>query len=568
MVRTRIGAAIGAALLVAVVGATVAAAATVGPYSGNPTGVTLGMFGDSITNQSRAALHQSLDVTYRSSIAAYPGATVDSMTADGTIAAMAAKNPAVIVFNLGTNDLVQVVINPTAYPLTAFEADYTAMRAKFKACAVVTTINTHRIYGGSLTTVPNGIAIFNNKARQFNIWLRAHYAHVADWDALTTSWWNAGTWSTYMQTDSIHPTLLGQEQLALIVREQADTCYPSRVVTTTSTKTTVDDAGTSTPWAGTEVTGASAYDTATVSGSGRFTPTGSVTYSFFTNSSCSGSPSTTQKVTLNSGAVPNSSTVGPLATASYSFDATYGGDGNNQASVSACEPFTVTQAATTTATTVDDAGTSTPWAGTEVTGASAYDTATVSGSGSITPTGTVTYSFFTNSSCAGSPNTTEDVTLNSGAVPNSSTVGPLATASYSFDATYGGDGNNQASVSACEPFTVTQAATTTATTVDDAGTSTPWAGTEVTGASAYDTATVSGSGSITPTGTVTYSFFTNSSCSGSPNTTEDVTLNSGAVPNSSTVGPLATASYSFDATYGGDGNNQASVSACEPFTVN
>jgi hypothetical protein len=450
MVWARIGATIGTAILVAVVGATDVGAATVPPYSGNPTGVPLGMFGDSITNQSRIPLHQALDVTYRSSIAAYPGATVDSMTADGTIAAMVAKNPAVTVFDLGTNDLVLVVVNPATYPLTAFEADYAAMRLKFKACAVVTTINSHRTaVGGALATV------YDNTARQFNTWLRAHYAHVADWDAVTTGWWNAGTWSTFMQPDGVHPTALGQAQLALIVREQADLCFPNRVVTTTTTTTSVDDAITSTPWAGTEVTGANAYDTATVTGSGSITPKGTVTYSFFTNGSCSGSPSTTQGVTLNSGAVPNSSIVGPLAATSYSFDAVYGGDGNHQASVSACEPFTVAQATPTTTTSVDDAITGTPWAGTEVTGASAYDTATVTGSGGITPTGTVTYSYFTNGSCSGSPSTTQGVTLNSGAVPNSSTVGPLATASYSFDAVYGGDGNYGASpVSACEPFTV------------------------------------------------------------------------------------------------------------------
>jgi len=338
MVWARIGAAIGTAILVVVVGATNVAAATVPPYLGNPTGVPLGMFGDSITNQSRVALHQALDVSYRSSIAAYGGATVDSMTADGTIAAMVAKNPAVTVFDLGTNDLVQVVVNPNTYPLTAFEADYAAMRDKFKACAVVTTINSHR----TAASAPVGVAVYNKTARQFNTWLRAHYAHVADWDALTTGWWNAGTWSTFMQPDGVHPTALGQAQLALIVREQADRCYPNRVVTTTTTTTSVDDAFTGTPWAGTEVTGASAYDTATVIGSGSITPTGTVTYSFFTNGSCSGSPSTTQEVTLNSGAVPNSSTVGPLATASYSFDAVYGGDGNYGASpVSTCESFTV-----------------------------------------------------------------------------------------------------------------------------------------------------------------------------------------------------------------------------------
>ncbi len=296
----RLGAAIGTAILVIVVGPTVGAATTVPTYLGNPTGVTLGMLGDSITNQSRVPLHQALDLTYRSSIAAYGGATVDSMAADGTIGAMTAKNPAVVVFDLGTADLVQVVVNPTTYPLTAFEADYAAMRAKFKGCVVATTINTHRMYGGELTTVPYGVAVYDNKAGQFNGWLRAHYARVGDWDALTTSWWNAGTWSSYIQSDSVHPTALGQAALALMIRQQADRCDPARVVT------------------------------------------GTVTYSFFTNGSCLGSPSTTENVTLHNGVVPDSSTVGPLATASYSFDAVYGGDGNYAGSVvSTCDPFTV-----------------------------------------------------------------------------------------------------------------------------------------------------------------------------------------------------------------------------------
>jgi hypothetical protein len=341
MIRARFAAAIGTAILVTVVCSSVAGAATVPPYTGNPTGVSLGMLGDSITNQSRTALHQALDVTYRSSIAAYGGATIASMNADGTITAMVDKNPAVIVFDLGTNDLVQVVTNPSTYPLSAFEADYAAMRAKFPGCPVVTTINSHRIYGGALQSVPNGVAIYNNDARQFNAWLKAHYARVADWDALTTSWWNAGTWSTYMQYDSIHPTPMGQAELARIVREESDLCYPTRVVSTTTTTTSVEDATTNTPWAGTEVSGASAYDTATVTSGGNFTPSGTVTYSYFTNGSCSGSPSTTEGVTLSSGAVPNSSTVGPLTTGSYSFDAAYGGDKNHQASVGACEPFTV-----------------------------------------------------------------------------------------------------------------------------------------------------------------------------------------------------------------------------------
>ena len=48
---------------------------------------------------------------------------------------------------------------------------------------------------------------------------------------------------------------------------------------------------------------------------------------------------------------------------------------------------------------------------------------------------------------------------------------------------------------------------TFSTTVFDASLNAAWSGTEVTGASAYDTSTVTGDGIVTPSGTVTYSFF-------------------------------------------------------------
>ncbi len=458
LVSIRFAAAIGVVMLAAVVGVTAASASTgaVPPYSGNPTGVPLGMLGDSITNQSRAALHQALNPTYRSSIGAYGGATIASQTSDGTIAAMVAKKPAVIVFDLGTNDLVQVVLNRTTFPLSAFESEYAAMRAQFTGCVVVTTINNHRDTGGDLATVPDGNAIYDNLAGQFDNWLRTKYRYVADWEALTTSWKSAGTWSTYMQDDTVHPTAAGQAALAEIVRAQADRCYPSRVVTATTTTTTVDDAASNASWSGTEVTGASAYVTATVGDHEGITPTGTVSYSFFTNGSCSAPPSTTQSVTLNNGAVPNAGAVGPLAAGSYSYEAAYGGDINFDASpVSTCEPFTVAGATPSTATVVDDATSNAPWDGSEIAGASAYDTATVAGNVGVAPTGTVTYSFFSNASCSSPPSTTQSVTLNNGAVPNSTTVGPLDAGSYAFDAVYNGDGNYNASpVSACEPFTV------------------------------------------------------------------------------------------------------------------
>ncbi len=353
----------------------------------------------------------------------------------------------------------------------------------------------------------------------------------------------------------------------------ASSCEPFTVAKTTpSTATTVFDATTNAAWGNSEATGASAYDTSAVTGVGGFTPTGSVTYSFFDNGSCtSDANTTTQSVTLVDGSVPNSTTLGPLGAGSYSFHAIYLGDTNyNASAASSCEPFTVGKATPSIATTVFDATTNAAWGNSEATGASAYDTSAVTGVGGFTPTGSVSYSFFDNGSCTSDANTTtQSVTLVGGSVPNSAPQGPLGAGDYSFKATYSGDANNDPSdASSCEPFTVAKTTPSTATTVFDATTNAAWTGGH-TGASAYDTSAVTGVGGFTPTGSVTYSFFDNGSCTSDANTTtQSVTLVGGSVPNSSATGALGAGSYSFHAIYLGDTNyNASAASSCEPFTV-
>jgi uncharacterized repeat protein (TIGR01451 family) len=348
-------------------------------------------------------------------------------------------------------------------------------------------------------------------------------------------------------------------------------CEPFTVKQGTSdTATVVYDANTNAPWAGTEKTGASAYDTAIVTPSDGITATGTVDYTFFTNGTCQGTGSAAGHVTLDgAGSVPHSSTETTLAAGSYSFQATYNGDSNYAGSTGDCEPFTVLKGTSQTATTVFDASTKAAWAGTEKTGASAYDTATVTPSDGITATGTVDYTFFTNGTCNGQGSAAGHVTLDgAGNVPNSETEGPLAAGSYSFQATYSGDSNYAGSTGDCEPFTVLKGSSQTATTVFDASTKAAWAGTEKTGASAYDTAIVTPSDGITATGTVDYTFFTNDTCDGQGTSAGHVTLDgAGNVPNSATEGPLAAGSYSFQATYSGDSNYAGSTGDCEPFTV-
>src|SRR5205807_2169734 len=226
--------------------------------------------------------------------------------------------------------------------------------------------------------------------------------------------------------------------------------------------------------------------------------------------------------------------------------------------------FTVT-VGDLTATAVFDASTNALWSSTEATGASAYDTATVTDS-PFTATGTVTYGFYTNGGCTGT-RTSQTVPLSGGLVPNSASTGPLRAGSYSFNATFSGDSNYASSTSTCEPFTVNKVASTISTIVFDASTSAPWTGAETTGASAYDTATVPTS-PFTAAGTVTYTYFTNNICSGTGTTQGTVTLMAtGSVPNSATVGPLTAGSFSFQAAYSGDSNYLGSTSPCEPLNV-
>ena len=174
-------------------------------------------------------------------------------------------------------------------------------------------------------------------------------------------------------------------------------------------------------------------------------------------------------MTLAGGTVPNSASQGPLAAGSYSFEATYNGDVIFYGPASgSCDPIVVGPTGSTTSTTVHDASTNGPWSGTEVTGASAYDTSTVTAINGIQPTGSSTYSFFSNGTSAGTATSTQTVTLAGSFVPNSSSQGPLAAGTYSFDATYNGDSNYNAGTNSCEPVRrLAPTGSTTSTTVYD-----------------------------------------------------------------------------------------------------
>src|SRR5207253_6156609 len=206
------------------------------------------------------------------------------------------------------------------------------------------------------------------------------------------------------------------------------------------------------------VLGTTVHDTATLSGQ-TATAGGTVTYVFWNTGTCTGTSAAAGTVTVTNGVVPNSNPITPTAAGSFSFNATYSGDGNNNRVSSTCEPLTVTAGLTIT-TAISPSSTITV-------GASVTDQATITGGiPSTGVTGTVTYNFFNNGACTGTPASSQTVNVGSGnAVPASSSVTPASAGSFAFNATYNGDANNPRTTSNCEPLTVSKTSPTITTSL-------------------------------------------------------------------------------------------------------
>jgi len=210
-----------------------------------------------------------------------------------------------------------------------------------------------------------------------------------------------------------------------------------------------------------------------------------------------------------------------LAVGTHPIAASYGGDGNFNASASAAQTLTVNQTATTTVL----AATTTAAFGSPVT---FHATVTPAAA-----TGTVTFK-------------DGATTLGTGAVTAgaaSFTTSTLATGPHSITASYGGDANDSASTSATQTQTITAAASTTVVTSSlNPG---------QVGVAITLTATLASSGG-TPTGNVTFN--------------EGATVLGAAPTNASGVStiivPTFTAgTHSITATYTGNGNFAGSTSA-------
>jgi hypothetical protein len=423
-----------------------------------------------------------------------------------------------------------------------------------------------------------------------------------------------------------YPTSLGQDPTqffcdydsttgALTFDEDDDLCPPNAPAGTPVALPTIS---TSQQPEATKVGGQIA-DRATVSGGN--SPTGTVTFDLFDNSTASGTPLFTDTETL-SGGVATSADYTTTAVGGVYWFATYNGDSKNSLVYNPpyTEPVAVEQGpgcpstelyggaalgtsdlttdpffcsypvtpnedpndfyctydATTGALVTDHInnppglcfpatvgfGKSTPAITTSqqpasaTIGGSIADQATVSGG--KTPTGTVTFKLYNNSTATGTPLFTDTETL-SGGVATSTGYTTAGTGTDYWVATYNGDhkNNSVASSTSGEPVTIKPAPTIT-TTQQPA--------TTTFGRSIADKATASGGNS--PTGTITFNLYSNSTATGTPLFTDTKTLSGGSATSAGYT-PAGIGTYYWVATYNGDANNGSASSTTngEPVTI-
>ncbi|MEZ4625360.1 MAG: hypothetical protein R2843_11360 [Thermomicrobiales bacterium] len=175
------------------------------------------------------------------------------------------------------------------------------------------------------------------------------------------------------------------------------------------------------------------------------------------------------------------------------------------------------------------------------------------------------YRLYNSADCSGEPVFTslKSIPQPGGSMPASSLHTILAAGDYNWRVFYSGDIYNNSVTSACntEFFTVSKNPTSITTTVMVGETIVPQDGTVAVGASVFDTAVLTGATS-TAGGTVTYELFDSADCSGEAVATFVKNVVDGVVEDSDPFVVQAGKTYNWVVTYGGDANNDGSISEC------
>lgn len=281
------------------------------------------------------------------------------------------------------------------------------------------------------------------------------------------------------------------------------------------------------------------------------TPQGTVDFAVYANTTCSGSPSSSQNgVALVNGFATSSSS---LVTASgLSYKVHYSGDVNNIATDSTCASVTAMSNTSAISTTLSTTSI--------LVGTSVHQSATLSNVTS-SATGTVAYTVYSNSSCTTPVQGAGVRTVSNGVVADSDNSTFNTPGTYYWQAVYSGDQNNSSATSTCANGILTVAAAQTQTK-NSPTLSTTLSSTSIqVGTSVTDSSVLSGATS-NATGTVTYKVFSNNSCTTLWANAGSQTVTNGVVPASAPVLFNIAGTFYWQATYSGDQHNNAATSSC------
>ncbi len=456
----------------------------------------------------------------------------------------------------GTNDCILITAGAAVVPETALTATFINLPT-FRLSASPAVLGITVGQTGMSTITVNGFAGFTgtvNLTPTVNSTATNHPIPTLNPTSVTLP----GTTTSTLSFPTTTPDQAGGYNVTVAGTSGAQIFSASVIIKVTATTTISTKLSSNSIIVGTPI-----IDTATLSGASAKAG-GTVSYNLFSTSGCTGTSRAISIVTVLAGVVPASQSVPINSTGTLSLNATYSGDFYNTPSTSSCEPFTVTKASPIISTLLSST--------TIVVGSTAIDTATISG-GFFGPAvgtpfssivGNVTYNLFAGSACAGTSKIVSFVPVNgnTGSVPASRSVLFNSTSTWSWNATYTGDSNNNKALSACEPLTVQPASPIITTTLSATNIGV--------GGSASDTAALTGG--YNPTGTIIYYLFVGGtgSCTGTSHIVTTVTVSNNGLQTSSrsvTFNNTITETFGWNATYSGDSNNNKAVSICELLTV-
>jgi uncharacterized repeat protein (TIGR01451 family) len=310
--------------------------------------------------------------------------------------------------------------------------------------------------------------------------------------------------------------------------------------------------------------GATITDTATVSGGN--SPTGTVSFALYgpADPDCLAAAVFTSADRPLSGGTATSEAFTTDAVGTYHWIATYNGDANNNSVSGACgdaNESVVVNPATPSISTSLVAGAKTGAAIGVTIGTSVHDTSTLSGA-TADAGGTVHYQVFSDSNCQTVEADAGTIDVVDGVPGNSLSIVFSHAGTFYWQADYSGDAKNTSASSACNLETVTVAAN--APSISTTLSSGDQTGAEITvlfGSSVSDQATLTDA-SAEAGGTVTYTVYSDASCSTVGADAGTKTVTNGIIPASDAISFPTAGTYYWQAAYSGDADNAPATSVC------